>query len=119
MTTNGSGVRLGSTNGHSFSSTPNTSMKNDPQPATVAGLVLVGANPNRFLPQAGIDAVACFGPEKDYDARERRKLCGPIVRLQGADGAVLESGLPEQAVEFIRRNIDTVTLEDGIRRREQ
>ena len=93
--------------------------ENDPQPATVAGLLLVGANPNRFLPQAGIDAVACFGPEKDYDARERRKLRGPIVRLQGADGTVLEPGLPEQAVEFIRRNIDTVTLEDGIRRRER
>ena len=93
--------------------------ENDPQPATVAGLMLVGANPNRFLPQAGIDAVAWFGPEKDYDARERRKLRGPIVRLQGADGAVLEPGLPEQAVEFIRRNIETVTLEDGIRRRER
>ena len=93
--------------------------ENDPQPATVAGLMLVGANPNRFLPQAGIDAVAYFGPEKDYDARERRKLRGPIVRLQGADGVVLESGLPEQAVEFIRRNIETVTLEDGIRRRER
>ena len=93
--------------------------ENDPQPATVAGLMLVGANPNRFLPQAGIDAVAYFGPEKDYDARERRKLRGPIVRLKGADGAVLESGLPEQAVEFIRNNIETVTLEDGIRRRER
>ena len=93
--------------------------EHDPQPATVAGLMLVGANPNRFLPQAGIDAVAWFGPEKDYDARERRKLRGPIVRLQGADGAVLESGLPEQAVEFIRNNIETVTLEDGIRRRER
>ena len=93
--------------------------ENDPQPATVAGLLLVGANPNRFLPQAGIDAVAWFGPEKDYDAKERRKLRGPIVRLQGAGGALLESGLPEQAVEFVRRNIDTVTLEDGIRRRER
>ena len=93
--------------------------ENDPQPATVAGLMLVGANPNRFLPQAGIDAVAWFGSEKDYDARERRKLRGPIVRLKGTDGAVLESGLPEQAVEFIRNNIRTVTLEDGIRRRER
>ena len=93
--------------------------ENDPQPATVAGLLLVGADPNRFLPQAGIDAVAYFGPEKDYDAKERRKLRGPIVRLQGADGTLLESGLPEQAVEFVRHNVETVILEDGIRRRER
>ena len=84
--------------------------ENDPQPATVAGLLLVGANPNRFLPQAGIDAVAYFGPEKDFEAKERRKLRGPLVRLQGGDGALLEPGLPEQAVEFVRRNIDTVIL---------
>ena len=93
--------------------------ENDPQSATVAGLVLVGTNPNRFLPQAGSTRWPVSGREKDYDARERRKLRGPLVRLQGADGAVLEPGLPEQAVEFIRRNIDTVTLEDGIRRRER
>ena len=93
--------------------------ENDPHPATVAGLLLVGAVPNRFLPQAGIDATAYFGPEKDYDARERRKLRGPVVRLQGAGGAVLEPGLPEQAVEFVRNHIATATLEDGIRRRER
>lgn len=93
--------------------------ENEPHPVTVAGLVLAGANPNRFLPQAGIDAAAYFGSEKDYDAKERRKLRGPIVRLQGAGGTVLESGLPEQAVEFVRNHIDTTTLEDGIRRRER
>ena len=93
--------------------------ENEPHPATVAGLLLVGTYPNRFLPQAGIDAVAYFGPEKDYKAKERRTLRGPIVRLNGVDGTVLEPGLPEQAVEFVRRNIETVALEDDIRRRER
>ena len=83
---------------------------------TVAGLLLFGSRPSRYLPQAKIDAAAYFGREKDYDARERRTLRGPIVRLKGADGAVLEPGLVEQAVEFVRRNIETVALEDGVRR---
>ena len=86
------------------------------RPATVAGLLLFGSNPSRFLPQAKIDAAAYFGREKDYDARERRTLRGPLVRLKGAGGAVLEPGLVEQAVDFVRRNIETVTLEDGVRR---
>ena len=89
---------------------------NDRRPATVAGLLLFGREPARYLPQAKIDAVACFGTEKDYDAKERRTLRGPLVLLKGADGAVLEEGLVEQAMAFVRRNIETVTLEDGIRR---
>ena len=90
-----------------------------PHPATVAGLVLFGANPSRFLPQAKIDAAAYFGSEKDYDARERRTLRGPAVPLMGDGGVLLEPGLVEQAVEFVRRNVETVTLKDGVRREER
>ena len=92
---------------------------NDRRSATVAGLVLFGKNPSRFLPQAKIDAAAYFGSEKDYAARERRTLRGPIVRLMGVDGTLLEPGLAEQAIEFVRRNIETVTLEDGVCRQER
>ena len=92
---------------------------NDRRPATVAGLVLFGKNPCRFLPQAKMDAAAYFGLEKDYAARERRTLRGPIVRLMGIDRTVLEPGLAEQAIEFVKRNIETVTLEDGVRRQER
>ena len=87
-----------------------------PHPATVAGLLLFGVNPGQFLPQAKIDAAAYFGPEKGYDARERSTLRGPIVPLIGADGGLLEPGLVDQAVEFVRRNIETVRLQDGVRR---
>ena len=93
--------------------------EDEPHPATVAGLTLFGANPSRYLPQAKIDAAAYFGTEKDYDARERRTLRGPIVPLIAEDGAVLARGLVEQAVEFVRRNIETTRLEDGIRRTER
>lgn len=90
-----------------------------PHPATLAGLVLFGRDPGRFLPQAKIDAAAYFGAEKDYDARERRTLRGPLVPLEGVDGSLLEPGLVEQAVEFVRRNVETVRLRDGVRREER
>ena len=91
----------------------------DRRPATVAGLMLFGKDPGRFLPQAKIDAAAYFGTEKDYSAKERSTLSGPIVRLKGVDDTIVEPGLTEQAVQFIRRNIETVTLEDGVRRQDR
>ena len=91
----------------------------DRRPATVAGLMLFGKNPSRFLPQAKIDAAAYFGTEKDYAAKERCTLRGPMVRLKGVDGTILEPGLIEQAIQFVRRTIETVILEDGVRRQER
>lgn len=87
--------------------------------ATVAGLILFGTNPSRFLPQAKIDAAAYYGSDKDYDAKERCTLRGPLTPLGAADGTLLEPGLVEQAMAFIRRNIETTQLEDGLRRRER
>jgi len=85
-------------------------------PASVAGLLLFCANPNRFLPQAGIDAVAYPGKEKDYAAKERSAIRGPMTALFGSEGLV-ENGLIEQAVEFTRRNTEvSAKLADGARR---
>ena len=90
-----------------------------PRPTTVAGMVLFGRNPSRFLPQSKIDAAAYVGHEKDYDARERLTLRGPVVPLAAPDGTLLEPGLVEQAIAFVRRNILTVRLADGARRVER
>ena len=93
--------------------------EDDTIPATVAGLLLFCANPNRFLPQAGIDAVAYPGKEKDYAAKERSAIRGPMTALFGSEGLV-ENGLVEQAVEFIRRNTEVSSgLADGARREER
>ena len=99
----------------------NTEMLDEDRPhaATVASLMLFGKNPSRFLPHAKIDAAAYFGTEKDYDTKERRTLRGPILPLQAVDKSLLEPGLVEQAVDFVRRNIETVRLADGIRREER
>jgi ATP-dependent DNA helicase RecG len=87
--------------------------------ATVAGLLLFGTNPNKYLPHAGIDAVAYPGLEKGYAARERIALRGPITPLFGPSG-LISNGLVEQAVEFVHRNISvTAHLEAGARREER
>lgn len=100
----------------------NTEFLSDESPAfpsTVAGLLLFGNHPNRHLPQAGIDAVAYAGREKEYAAKERTALRGPLSPLFGSGGLV-ENGLVEQAVNFVRRHTKvTARLEGGARREER
>jgi ATP-dependent DNA helicase RecG len=87
---------------------------------TVGGLLLFGKTPSRFLPHSGIDGAAFPGVEKDYAARERARLRGPMTPLLGSDGTVVENGLVEQALEFVRRNTPvTATLENDARRVER
>ena len=86
---------------------------------TVSGVLLFGRTPNRFLPQAGIDAAAFPGVNKDYAARERAALRGPMVPLLNDADELVESGLVEQALAFVQRNVAVVGgLEEGGGRRE-
>jgi ATP-dependent DNA helicase RecG len=86
----------------------------------LAGILLFGRNPNRFLPQAGIDAAAYPGTEKDYAAIERAGLRGPMTPLMDERGELVETGLVEQAFDFVRRNTGvTAVLKDGVRREEK
>lgn len=103
---------------------------------SVAGLLLFGPRPKRYLPQSGITAVAYLGTQKDYGARARQMLTGPLVSLfSGLDAAsanypnlpatfeespaTVEAGVIEQAIDFVRRNIEVaVELDAGGRRQE-
>lgn len=78
---------------------------------TAGALILFGVKPNRYLPQAGVTAVVYPGAEKDYTAKERVVLRGPAVALLSKTGEVVETGLIEQALEFVRRN---TRMEAGI-----
>lgn len=83
---------------------------------TVGGILLFGTTPNRFLAHAGIDAAAFPGTEKDYAARERAALRGPMTPLLDVNSGLVENGLVEQALEFVRRNTPvTAIIEDGRR----
>ncbi|MCG8480708.1 MAG: putative DNA binding domain-containing protein [Spirochaetales bacterium] len=87
---------------------------------TLSGMLLFGKTPNKYLPQAGIDAAAFPGTEKEYTVQERATLRGPMAPLMNANGEVLETGLIEQALEFVRRNTPTTSvLEGGARRVER
>ena len=84
--------------------------------STVAGLLLFGSQPNRFLPQAGIDAVCYPGLQSDYAAKERLPVRGPMVPLL-SDAGLVENGLVEGCVEFLKRQIpDETAMEGGVRR---
>ncbi len=109
-----------------------------PMPSA-AGLLLLGPKPNRFLPQAGISAVAYAGFEKDYDAKARATLRGPVVSLFPAPSDdpwqapypflprtfseaanAVEAGIIEQALDFVRRNTEMKAwIEGGGRRMER
>ncbi len=87
---------------------------------TVSGILLFGRTPNRFLPQAGIDATAFAGMTKDFAARERSALRGPIAPLLSDHDEIVEAGLVEQALAFVQRNTGVVGgLEQGGARREE
>ncbi|MBS3948794.1 MAG: putative DNA binding domain-containing protein [Dethiobacter sp.] len=106
--------------------------------ASTAGLLLFGARPNRYIPQAGITAVAYSGVEKDYDAKARAVLRGPVVSLFSARSEerahlysamsstfsgnpdTVDAGVIEQALDFVRRNIEVKAwIDDGGRRQER
>lgn len=105
---------------------------------SAAGLLLFGRRPNKYLPQSGISAAAYAGTEKDYNARARQTLRGPIVSLFPAaapelayayprspvtfseDTTAVEAGIIEQAIDFVRRNIEVrAWIDNGGQRRER
>ena len=81
----------------------NTEIMND-DCVTMGGMLLFGSIPNRYLPHAGIHAVAYPGTEKDYNAQERTELRGAMTPLRNPAGDTVDNGLVEQAVNFVQRN---------------
>ena len=104
---------------------------------TAGGLLLFGKNPKRYLPHSGILATAYSGTEKDYDAKARQLLRGPLVSLYPAQeelryrsypvieqtfsdsGIVVEAGVIDQAVNFVRKAIHVRAYIDGGGRRQE
>jgi ATP-dependent DNA helicase RecG len=104
---------------------------------SAGGLLLFAQQPKRFLPQAGISAVAYTDVVKDYNARARQTLHGPLVslfspaqtmgspypnmpRTFAENSGATESGIIEQALDFVRRNIDVrASIDSGGIRQER
>lgn len=87
---------------------------------TVAAILMFGRSPNRHLPQAGVTAACYPTSEKDYAAKERTTIRGPVVPLLNRSGEVVETGVIERTVEFVRRNTKVqASLVAGARRQER
>ncbi len=83
----------------------------------LAAVALFGRATDRYLPQSGVDAVAYPGVEKGYAAIERATLRGPLAPLMTPSGELVEPGLVDSAVAFVRRNVGIrAELADGARR---
>lgn len=87
--------------------------------ANVGGILLFGQNPNRWLPQAGITAIAYQGLERDYATHEDVRLRGPIAPLVDAAGEVVDRGVIDQAIDFINRNIGHTAKLSGAQRQDR
>lgn len=87
--------------------------------ATVGGILLFGLNPNRWLPQAGITAIAYEGEERDYATREDARLRGPLTPLVDSTRSIVDNGLIDQAVNFVNRNIGHGATLAGARREDK
>ena len=84
--------------------------------ATVDGMLLFGQNAGRFLPQCGIRAVCFAGLGPGYATKSDESIKGPLVGLFSVGGELVETGVVERALDFVRRNTGTsATLEGGRR----
>ena len=84
---------------------------------SVAGLLLFGENPNRRLPQAGVTAAAFAGAEKDYNTVDEERIRGPLAPIVSRRGGIVDKGVIDRTVDFVRRNMGSAAWLDGGRRR--
>jgi len=88
---------------------------------TVAGLVLFGVRPRRYIKQAGLRVMAFKGREKEYQALMDRVLDGPMVGrwLFGKNGKqLIDDGMIEKCVNCLEPFISTEspTIDRSFRR---
>nr|VFJ56729.1 MAG: ATP-dependent DNA helicase RecG [Candidatus Kentron sp. FW] len=82
---------------------------------SVAGMLLFGQLPKRFLPHMAVDVAVFPGVKKDYDASFRGVAVSPLVRLGDERGDVLEPGIVDQVMNMLQPHLSREELE-GARR---
>lgn len=79
---------------------------------TIAGLILFGKNPHRYLSQAGLRLMVFNGEDKEYQAKLDTLIDSAIVGRIDDDGSVIEKGIIDKALElltpFISEESDTI-----------
>lgn len=93
-----------------------------PPVCTIAGLVLFGASPRRFMRQAGVRVLAFEGDDKTYRALLDDVLDGPLVGRWTVDEqgerSLLDHGLIERFADAIRPfvSLEEDAVDDYMRR---
>lgn len=89
---------------------------------TIAGLLLFGYQPRRYLRQAGLRVLVLDGPGKTYQARLDEVLDGPMVgrwkKNKGGDRQLISAGILENFVQITRAFLteETDTIDEDMRR---
>jgi len=91
---------------------------------TIAGLVLFGKNPRRYLKQAGLRVFAFQGNDKEYQALLDEVLDGPMVGrwdMSDAGKSLVDGGIIERFIDSIRPFIsqEATDIDQGLRRETQ
>lgn len=87
-----------------------TDREDAPAVCTIAGLILFGHSPRRFLGQAGVRWIAFKGSEKTDGALDDQRIDGPLVALQDASGEVLQNGLLDSVVVTMKPFVSEETI---------
>jgi len=83
---------------------------------TVAGMLLFGKNPERYLKQTGITAAAFKGTQLDYEAYDKKEISGTLIDLEDQSGEILESGVIDQGIKFVIQNTQVSSRLKGNKR---
>jgi ATP-dependent DNA helicase RecG len=86
--------------------------------ATLAGGLLFGAEPSRFIPSAGIRCAAFASKNKDYLMLDKKFIDVAILPYE-YNGVIVEDGIIEQAIKFVEANTKKRTMMQGIKRIDQ
>lgn len=91
---------------------------------TLAGLVLFGKQPRRFLRQAGVRLMVFVSEDKEYQATLDEILDGPLVGrwdVTSSDKQLLDAGIIEHLEELLKPHMaqEADTITQGLRRETQ
>ena len=57
------------------------------------------------------------GIDKDYSTVDEERIRGPLVPLVSPNGGIVEKGVIDRTVDFVKRNMGSIAWLDGARRR--
>lgn len=77
---------------------------------SVAGKLLFGTTPQRFLPHATVDVAVFPGVDRDYNASFRYTAKGPLVSLHDEQGDMVEPGVIDKVINMLQPHLSAEEL---------